>query len=255
MRAYAILAVSIILTVSLNSTMASTLQTDVGLLQSGALEDRHDALLRILKISPSERSAQVWQALASELNRLIAELRQRATDNSPAPSSEALGDYYVDLVEAISQSRDPSVIPLLVQTAGTGRDATDALARFGDLAVQPLLDTATGQVNDLSEVSGAIFALARMVGGSIPDAIQPLSPANRARILSTARTLLDEKLVAGHVLSIVVLALSTGDASLRQTVVDLAIDASEWTRRGISDPDRIVRYRHQLQAQLARFPL
>jgi hypothetical protein len=247
--------VSIILTAGAGRSTMPAPQTDVDVLQSGALPERHDALVRIMKIAPSERNAQIWQALASELNRLIADGRRRIHENSPAPASEALGDYYGDLVEVNSQSRSASVIPLLVQAAGTGRDATDALARFGDLAVQPLLDTAMGNIDDLSEISGAIFALARMVRGDIPDVIQPLSEVNRARIVSTARTLVDERLNMGHVLPIVVLALSSGDASLRQTVLSLAVDPSEWTRRGVSDPNSIVRYRNQLQLQLAKFPL
>jgi hypothetical protein len=41
----------------------------------------------------------------------------------------------MDLVEAVSELRDPAVIPLLVEASGTGTDPMSALARFGDLAI------------------------------------------------------------------------------------------------------------------------
>jgi len=83
----------------------------------------------------------VWAALIREVGRVQRIYHRLHDETLPAPTPDTTFDneYYMDLIEALSQSRDPVVIPLLVEAAGRGKDATDGFARFGDLAIPPLV--------------------------------------------------------------------------------------------------------------------
>ena len=99
------------------------------------------------------------------------------------PRSE--DEYLADLVGALSQSRDPSMIPTLIKVAPSGAMAAAGLARFGDLAVPALIESAMSSRSGpwVSESHGSMFTLARMLEEPAPVASQPVSDANRVRIM------------------------------------------------------------------------
>ena len=235
-------------------------QDDARILSTGNLGARHDALARIIAIPPADRPPDLWRALRQEVDRLVACLDVRSP--SPAerqtlhcdvtPQSE--DDYLADLVGALSQSRDPSMIPTLIKVAPSGAMATAGLARFGDLAVPALIESAMSSRSGpwVFESGGAMFTLARMLEGPAPDVIQPLSGANRVRITDTARTLLRTTLTWQNQIPIINLVLATTDVTLKAQVEALATDASEWRRRGLTDQSRITQVQNSIRAALAR---
>ena len=237
-------------------------QHDARILNTGNLDARHDALARIIAIPPAERTPDLWRALKQEVDRVVTCLDVR----SPSPverktlhcdiTPRSEDDYLADLVRALSQSRDPSMIPTLIKVAPSGAMAAAGLARFGDLAVPALIESAMSSRSGpwVSESGGAMFTLGRMLGEPAPDVIQPLSGANRVRITDTARTLLRTKLTWQNQIAIIDLALATKDVALRAEVEVLATDASEWRRRGLTDQSRITQVQNSIRFALARHP-
>jgi len=235
-------------------------QDDARILGTGDLDARHDALARILSVSPGERTDDLWHALRQEVDRVVACLDVRSP--SPAerqtlrcdirPRSE--DNYLPDLVEALSQSRDPSMIPTLIKVAPSGAIAAAGLARFGDLAVPALIESAMSSRSGpwVYESGGAMFTLARMLEQPAPDVAKPLSGANRLRITDTARTLLHTKLTWTNQIPIIALVLATKDNALRAEVEALATDASEWRRRGVTDQARITQVQNSIRFALGR---
>jgi hypothetical protein len=237
-------------------------QDEARILGTGDIGARHDAIARILAIPSSERTVVVWQALRQEVDRVVACLDVRPTSLAErqrlqcdiTPRSE--DNYLPDLIEALSQSRDPSMIPTLIKVAPSGAIAAAGLVRFGDLAVPALIDSAMSSRSGpwVEESGGAIFTLARMLEQLVPDAVQPLSAATRLQITDTARTLLHTRLSWVNQIPIVALVLATKDEALRSEVEALATDASLWQQRGVTDQARITQVQNSIRAQLARHP-
>jgi hypothetical protein len=237
-------------------------QDDPRILGAGDLDARHDALARILAIAPVERTAGQWQALRQEVDRVVACLDVRSP--SPAESQKLRCDvrprsednYLPDLIQALGQSRDTSMIPTLIKVAPSGTIAAAALVRFGDVAVPALIESAMSSRSGpwVSESSGAMSTLARMLEQPAPDAVQPLSRASRLRITDTARTLLHTKLTGANQIPIIALVLATKDVALRAEVEALATDASEWRRRGLTDQARIAEVQNSIRFALTQHP-
>jgi hypothetical protein len=237
-------------------------QDEARILGTGDPDARHDALARILAVPPAERTADVWQALRQEVERIVAclDVRTRSAAESQTlqcdvrPRSE--DNYLPDLIEALSQSRDPSMIPTLIKVAPSGAIAASGLLRFGDLAVPALIESAMSSRSGpwVYESGGAMFTLARMLEQPVPDAVQSLSSASRLRITDTARTLLHTKLTWANQIPIIALVLATKDVALRAEVEALATDASEWRRRGVTDQARITQGQNSIRFALTRHP-
>jgi hypothetical protein len=237
-------------------------QDEARILGTGDLDARHDALARILAIAPAERTADLWQALRQEVDRVVACLDVRPP--SPAESQKLRCDirprsednYLPDLIQALGQSRDTSMIPTLIKVAPSGAIAAAALVRFGDVAVPALIESAMSSRSGpwVSESSGAMSTLARMLEQPAPDAVQPLSRASRLRITDTARTLLHTKLTFANQIPIIALVLATKDVALRAEVEALATDASEWRRRGLTDQARIAQVQNSIRYALTQHP-
>jgi hypothetical protein len=136
------------------------------------------------------------------------------------PSDGGDGEYYTDLVEALGQWRDPAAITPLLGAVGSGNLAADALARFGDLAVPGLSRIVSQQ--DVGDISGAIFTLAKLVSGPVANAIQPVSDTSRRQIVTIARGLLTSQFLTQRAIPIISLLLATHDADLRARVVSLS---------------------------------
>ena len=161
-----------------------------------------------------------------------------------------------DLIQALGQSRDTSMIPTLIKVAPSGTIAAAGLARFGDVAVPALIESAMSSRSGpwVSESSGAMVTLARMLEQPAPDAVQPLSGAKRLRITDTARTLLHTKLTWANQIPIIALVLATKDVALRAEVEALASDASAWRRRGLTDQARIAQVQNSIRFALTQHP-
>ena len=236
-------------------------QDDARILGTGDLGARHEALARILAIAPDERTGDVWQALRQEVDRLVACLdvvppspaEKQTLHCEIAPRGD--DDYLPELITAIGQSRDPSMIPTLIKVVPSGAIAATALMRFGDLAVPALIESAMSSRSGpwVQESGGATLTLARMLEQSAA-ATDAISNANRSRITQTARTLFDSRITSTNQIAIVALALATKDAALRSEVEALATDASEWQRRGVVDQTEIARVQNSVRYQLARYP-
>lgn len=231
-------------------------QSDALILSSGGIEARREAVLRILATPTSERSQAVWQALRQEVDRLVSCLDVQPPTTEAGmelhcevrPGSE--DDYLPNLIEALSQSRDPLMIPTLVKVTPSGGRPAAALVHFGDLAVPALIESALSSRSGpwVTEAGGGMFALAEILHGPA------LSDRSRTEITATARTLLREKVIGTHWIPIVILALSTQDADLRSEVEKLATDSAEWVRRGLTDSAQIARRQSGIRFQLTRQP-
>jgi hypothetical protein len=237
-------------------------QDDAQILSTGNLDERREALARIVAVTPAERTPDQWRALRQEVDRLVACLDV----HSPSPAeqqtlhcdikSRSEDEYFPELVRALSQSRDPSMIPTLIKVAPSGAMAAAGLARFGDLAVPALIESAMSSRSGpwVTESDGAMFTLARMLEKPAPDAVQGLSAANRVRIADTARTLLRTKLTFQNQIAIIALVLATKDITLRHEVEALATDAAEWRRRGLTDESQITRVQNSIRFALTQHP-
>jgi hypothetical protein len=122
-------------------------QDDARLLTTGTLDARRDALARIMALPPAQWSPDLWHAVRQEVERVVTCLDVRSTpaEKQTAPCDvlpRSEDNYFGDLVQALSQGRDPAIIPTLIKVASSGAMAATALARFGDLAVSPLIESA-----------------------------------------------------------------------------------------------------------------
>jgi hypothetical protein len=148
------------------------------------------------------------------------------------------------------------MIPTLIKVAPSGAIATAGVARFGDLAVPALIESALSSRSGpwVYESGGAMLTLARMLEDPPPDVLRPLGAPNRVRITDTARTLLRTRLTWQHQIPIIALALATKDVALRAEVETLATDASEWRRRGLTDQSQITQVQNSIRFALSQHP-
>lgn len=80
-----------------------------------------------------------------------------------------------------------------------------------------------------------------------------ISAASRARIIDTARSLLRDKFTWVNEITVVYLALATGDPVLRDEITKMANDSSELIRRGIP-PEHIEQVQRGIRYELAHPP-
>ena len=238
--------------------LTQSIQTDdARVLATGTIGDRHDALNRIRSVPPEKREPSVWEALASEVDRLMvchditsptpAISAARRCDVSPGAES----DYIPDLGEALGATTDPRFIPELVRLAPGLGAASVALARFGDAALPALIESAKGDRTGpwVSEAGGAMFALSEMIRPTRGPATTALSQAGRTRIVATANELMNTKLTTAWI-PVVSLALATRDQAIRDVVEKLASDPDEWRRRGVTDQSKLDRMQRSTAGML-----
>ena len=155
-------------------------------LQAGTVEERRRALTSILRRPSSERTVAEWRALADELSRVEALVHG---SSAAVPADSPVYFYWVDLVTAVGQSRDPAVIPLLL-TSIDGRvlgaeapPAMNGLARFGDAAIAGLSDVIEHS-RDGNRVSIALSTLTVILDGRAATPDHPLSQSGRRAIVA-----------------------------------------------------------------------
>ena len=228
---------------------------DATVLATGDAAARYEAATRILATPADQRSEAVWQALRSEVERLV-----RCGDVPPPPPPEwnrlkcetGVGresEYLPTLIEALSQTTDPAMIPTLIKVAPSGAIAISGLMKFDDVAVPLLIESALSSRSGpwVTEADGAMFALAKVVEGG------RISAESRLQVTDTARELLNDRLTDANWIAVVNLALATADTDLRARVERLANDASELRRHDLAD-DHIEQIQRGIRFQLSRHP-
>jgi hypothetical protein len=236
---------------TLRGVVVAADQPSAASLERGSVEQRLWVLVKILDIPRDQRSPAVWRAIKREATRMLEVRRRPPRDTDD--DQEITGAYSAGLVRALGESRDPGNIPILIAYAGATTYATDALVRFGDLAVPAMLRTATAK-QDLDEKGGVAQALANMLGTAVKDPIAPLSEAGRQQIGSFADRLLDTKLSYYDLVNVSYVAAATGRPDLREELERLAEDREAWTRRGVTDAFEITLGQRIIQAQLKKNP-
>jgi hypothetical protein len=145
-------------------------------------------------------------------------------------TAERTGEYRLDVIQAVTQSSDPKVIPALIGALGTGTGVSKALARFGDVALEPLAAVARQDQPDDNAVTDALHALRYVL-----EAGKPISPRSRDLILVTAVERLTGRQLFLHVVAGVELAVATKNPVLRRRVEQLANDPEQVRQMGIVD--------------------
>jgi hypothetical protein len=124
-------------------------------------------LANVLKTYPADQEA-ITTSLIGLLNTENEFIGSASGQTSPN-LTQAYGDYYSDLVAAVSQLNDPRNIPSLLPVIVTGDMAMNALAAYGPLALDNILDLLYNQDENIQDA--AIFTLLRM-----------LEPANASKV-------------------------------------------------------------------------
>jgi hypothetical protein len=232
-------------------------------LRSGSPEERHKVAQDILQISPDDRDESLWVALTDELLRLGMESHARGDALEAGQQVASLGedhaDYYFAVVKAVSEWGDARTLPALIASAGRGMVVVQAIVRFGETAVSPLIQTVRDGHKD--EKGGVLLALQILLEGhlegpqgtyNIPPT--PVSSTMRNQIVQLTRELLKSKTLEWpHIPSLAALALATGDEDLRQQIETLAISpAALMALSGLNDVPHILQLQAAISTQLRK---
>jgi len=193
------------------------------------------ALLSVLAIPPNRREPVLEEALVNELERLnkkrLENFRRLRAGEPTEPEGEGPGEYRLAVTQAVTESSNPNVIPVLVGALGSGIGVSRALAKFGETSVAPVAAAARAPHPDRSTPSDALRALQFVL-----EAGKPLSTTSRAQILAVANERLTGAQYFLHVPAAIDLAIATGDSSLRRRVEQLASDPAQLRLMEITDP-------------------
>jgi hypothetical protein len=262
----------LLISVAAPATAQTSPEQIVSMLASARQEDRAAGVRAALAIPPEARGKALPLALDREFIRYVgAEVTARrppATDaarghstppkatrgakgTSAAPATDA--GYLPSLLEAVSASTNPDIVPALIEVADSGSLATDALARFGDAAVPGLVADVKAPVRD-SQLAGVLTALRTMTESSTA-----LSPANHQAIVELVAAILDRKLLPKSPLRDFTAALAIeigvaiGDPGLRKIAEAVATNATEAQHRAVSQ-DGVWLLQQRARDALARHP-
>ncbi len=258
-----VIALAFLLLHTPSATGVNGQTTPASALERGSFEQRYRALLEILTIPPARRDGATWAALFRETTRVsgldrqgaLASEAQLAANPGFAPFERSVSyAYFEDLREAVAQSRDPAVIPILAEFHGLGGSPSATMVSFGDLAVPTLLEDARGTDNHNSRRSGARLALAWMLQRKTADPIAPVSDASRKEITRLAKELWSRKFELSEVGTLALLAAATGDVDLRALLERLATDSPAWAQYGTVDRAQVEQLQAQVRVQLIKFP-
>jgi hypothetical protein len=233
---WACLAAALQLSVStLAGSAVVQVRPDARALERGPIAKRLRVLVDVLEVPPQERTPELWAALKQEALEMLPYRRKPVADED---TRELISAYTAGLVQALAQSSDPSVIPVLIQYSTASMHATNRLATFGERALPLLLRAAMGTENDLNQKGGAASALAEMLRRPASDLIAPLSGDSRRHIATFAEQLLVQgsPLKSDEIVNLADVALATGRPDLRQEVERLATDAQAWKQHGVTTP-------------------
>lgn len=181
----------------------------------GPLASRPSVLRQARGIDPAARTKELWEAAIVELRRSTA-VRREGDNGQPVPERKEQLEppgYQADLIEFVAEYRDPAAIEPLMDVIGYHRGAAQAVAAFGDQAVDPLLHALSGAQNSFGNPKdlGALIALEYMFAGPRPAAV---SSANRERISAALLATLRSQSDGLRILAIIRTALTLRDPTL-----------------------------------------
>ena len=218
---------------------------------TGTMPAKDAALFEVLAIPPNRREPVLEEALINELERLnkkrLENFRRLRAGEPTEPEGEGPGEYRLAVTQAVAESSNPNVIPVLVGALGSGIGVSRALAKFGDASVAPVAAVARIPHPDRGTTSDALRALQIVLEGGTP-----LSSTSRTQILTVANERLTGPQYFLHVATAVDLAIATGDSSLRRRVELLANDPAQLRLMEINDPKQQKYVRDAANAALNR---
>jgi hypothetical protein len=224
-------------------------------LRGGTDGERQTALARVLAIPRDERTPEIIDAVVQEVGRVRSVYDDRRRRYGAGEELEPLPetDYLHRLLRVLSDVRDPSVVGPLCSFVELGTTALvgDALARFGDRALQCVATVAADRGARSSRLSGALHILTRMLSVADP----PVSSLGRARMREIARDRLFGE-IAGAAVSPIYraaeLALHLKDAALIDRVRELATIRTAVSGLGVRDEWRVALLQQRLRTLLSR---
>jgi hypothetical protein len=220
-------------------------------LRTGTVEERLAAVGQVLRIPSQDRAPALVQALADELSRVNALSEKRRVRPGVVDSewdTVGIGEDYGMLVEANARTGEPvaEALPALVGALGTGKLATDAVARFGSAALPQVL----AALNDADAAaltrSGAAIAIHTMLRDG------RLGNPDRERVVTAVRDILSwpqHVIVYGASID---LAVATGNLTLLGRVQQIAADSARALPGSLSSSDRSTLMRRAQRALKTR---
>jgi hypothetical protein len=243
-----VVAVLVLLGVGLKAQMRGA-QELAAALKVGTYPERIEIAREIAKRFQAPRPAELDAALGAELMSVSAENRERLgrlLGGQEVPPPVGVAEYQSVLVDLVTTSENPVVIPALVSALDTGGLVRRAVVRFGEAALEPVAKVAE-EGWDTAQVFGALNALAELSNEQRRD----LSPPGRSRIEKVAAQRLvgqQHRIVAAAACR---LAVATGSGSLREKVIMLANNPEEVRRLGIQSDEDIAYVRSRASRALA----
>jgi hypothetical protein len=228
----------------------STAQDFVRTMQQGSLDQRELAIQTLRRIPLQQRDHAILEALTQELDRLAQMVRAREAALASGQSltnEEGIGEYLGEVIEAVAQYKDPSIIRPLLPFVGTGSIVANAIADFGNEGVADLAASISNNAGDDSNVMGALLILRRIVERQ---ALHPITAAAKQRVVAITRQRLSGIQNPDVLASAAELAVATGDEGLIRNVRQLIDDPAEIRRHGISDAKQTTFIRSKVAAAL-----
>ena len=198
----------------------------VGSLEHGSPEERRFALKALVEIVPPRRSTAANRALAKELgrvNRLVEKRLKRPGVVDSEWDNEDLGDYLALLVRANADTPDLVALEPLIDALGTGRMAVEGVAKFGIVALDPLIRALSDQLTDPTTRTGAARCLSLLASKirlneaqrkRLDDVLVRILTRPERFVITAAAIDLAVNVAASDALRIVERIAETGEASL-----------------------------------------
>lgn len=208
------------------------------------VQQREEAVLRIGRSEAVRRNQAVQVALIEAVDRANAEYL--ASIRNSDPYDERQGELLLALIRTLIQLDDARSIPVLIRTAHTGRRVQEALARFGEDAVLPILSAWDGR--PVGERTGSLsFRWSGLLDTMALIAADDSLGVSRRSVVRVALDALSKPDNAFVLSSAMALAVSLQDDELLELVRALARQPEEVRRRGIESPRQV-----ELVMRLAR---
>lgn len=214
-------------------------------------QKRHEALEALEAMKPEDTGPELRAALATLLEReAAAHVRAYETGrHGGAVERPEEPELIGRVTRAVARLHDPSFVPALTSTLGTGFTAVRALVDFGEVAAPSVLGAVESTASIHYQVDHGLITLRMML-----EQHPKLSPATRARIRRAAEQRLSGTQYFTTLWRAIELAIVSGDTRLRQIVSTLASDRAAVVARGITDPEIIDLTQKRARDRLAGIP-
>ncbi|MFN8583679.1 MAG: hypothetical protein U0163_22210 [Gemmatimonadaceae bacterium] len=241
-----------------NSKRADVLTT----LRDGSWDNRLQALETVRHTDSLLKDPEIRGTLRQELNNAnewVRSVHGRATTQRVSDeSAEVHGEYHLRLVKTVAQCKDPAMIGVLADAAGTGPTAWHALAEFGSMAVGPVVDTyeavaarSSGAEHQRPDYSLTMSGLLRTLA-LVAEQKTPLSADDKRRIDTLNIRAMEKPRHSVVLIAAIDLAASSSNQELQEDVALFAGNPSAAAQRLDDDPDRAEDVSRHAKAALGR---